>query len=114
MELRIDKTGQHGVLMLGGALTIHCAEEAKSLLLSAMGSIEDVALDLSGVTEIDLCGFQLLCSAWRTARQRNKRVAHVGAIPVAFLNAAEEAGECIQPGCAAAGHEKCPWKRGRG
>ena len=52
---------------LDGELTIYRADEIKSLLLAALAEPGDLELDLSGVSEIDTAGLQLLMLAKKTA-----------------------------------------------
>lgn len=69
-----------GVLRIEGELTIFRAAELKPLLLAEPLPL---AIDLSGVTEIDTAGVQLLLLAKNTARaqQRELRlVAHSPAV----------------------------------
>lgn len=62
-------------LRLEGPLTIYRAEELKALLL---GDAPPMELDLSGVTELDTSGLQLLMLAKReaTAAQRELHLLH--------------------------------------
>jgi anti-sigma B factor antagonist len=51
------------VLALDGEITIHGAADLKSTLLAALGSDEsegEIAIDVSGVSELDTAGLQLL------------------------------------------------------
>ena len=52
---------------IDGELTIYRADEIKSLLLEALAEPGDLELDLSGVSEIDTAGLQLLMLAKKTA-----------------------------------------------
>jgi anti-anti-sigma factor len=49
-------------LAIKGEMTIYTAREWRDELLAAMAAPGDVALDLSGVTDIDAAGIQLLVS----------------------------------------------------
>ncbi|MEJ7138406.1 STAS domain-containing protein [Amphibiibacter pelophylacis] len=56
-------------LAIQGDLTIYRAAELRQTLLTALAQPGDtLALDLSGVTELDSAGLQLLLSARRTAQ----------------------------------------------
>lgn len=50
-----------------GAMTVVNAAELRERLLAAFAPGRDVELSLSGVTEIDATGLQLLCSCHRTS-----------------------------------------------
>jgi len=110
MRFKADETGKRGVLTLEGAVTVQRAEEIRSFLLSALEAVDEVALDLGKVTEVDLCGLQLLCSAQRTASKWDKRLAPAGEVPAGLRKTAEEAGRCFHSGCGATDHAQCPWK----
>ncbi len=72
------------VLRIEGELTIYRAQELKTALLGPPAALE---VDLSGVTDIDTCGVQLLMLAKNTAqaRQRELRlVAHSAAVTEVF------------------------------
>ncbi|QBK05859.1 anti-sigma factor antagonist [Hylemonella gracilis] len=62
------------MLHIAGELTIYRAAELKELLLQALGqSSGDLEIDLSGVTEMDVAGLQVLMMAKQAAQalQRN-------------------------------------------
>lgn len=67
MELHIHTAGA-GLLCLQGELTIYSAAAAREALLAQMHPGEPLELDLSGITEIDSAGLQLLMSAKLHAR----------------------------------------------
>jgi anti-anti-sigma factor len=55
-------------LALSGELTIYRAAELKAELLNALRPDTELEVDLSGVTELDTCGVQLLMMAKSTAK----------------------------------------------
>ncbi len=112
--MAIEAEGQEngGVLTIAGAVTVQRAAELKAVLVDALAKADRVAIDLSGVTDVDLCGLQLLCSAQRTASGSRKRLALVGPAPDVFRRAAADAGFCVRTGCGAEDPGKCPWKGG--
>jgi len=112
MKFTIDETGKRGVITVDGPLTVREIAEAKSLLMSSLGSVDELRLDLDGVTEVDLCALQLGCSLKRTAARIGKKVVYPENIPPAFARAAEESGHCFQGGCDLAGGQCLFWKRG--
>jgi anti-sigma B factor antagonist len=60
-----------GCIRLAGELTMHCAEELKPALLTALPAGAGCArLDLSHVSEIDTAGLQLLMAADREVAAR--------------------------------------------
>lgn len=107
-----EMQGTADVLKIEGAMTVQRAGELKALLAEALARSDRLALGLAGVTEVDLCGLQLLCSVQRTAAQQHKRVALAGPLPEAVGLAAAEAGVCVRSYCGVADPGKCPWKGG--
>jgi len=104
--------GTRDVLTIEGAMTVQRAAELKALLVDALAKTDRIAIDLSRVTEVDLCGLQLLCSAQRTASRSRQRLALAGPAPDAFRRAADETGGCVRTGCGAGDPGRCPWKGG--
>lgn len=66
-------------LALEGELTIQTAGDRKAALLALLERGERVAVDLSGVTEMDTAGLQLLLLLRREARLLGRVVDVVGA-----------------------------------
>ncbi len=112
MEIGTEGQGTGEIVAIAGAVTVQRAAELRTVLADALARADRLAIDLSGVTEVDLCGLQLLCSARRTAARSGKRFAIAGATPDAVRQAAEAAGACIRSGCGAADPATCPWKGG--
>lgn len=71
-------------LRLDGELTIYSAQETRLLLLQSVAALaEDPAqtvlqIDLSGISEVDTAGMQLLMAARRQAQAQQKDVRLVG------------------------------------
>ncbi|MFT4174538.1 MAG: STAS domain-containing protein [Rhodocyclaceae bacterium] len=61
-----------GHLALQGELGIFHAHEIKTALLSVLDAGDVAMIDLSGISEIDSCGVQLMLLARREARTRGK------------------------------------------
>jgi len=68
-------------LRIEGDMTIYRAAELRELLVEALQDPQPLALDLSGVTECDSAGLQLLLAAHATAAERGQplQVAHASA-----------------------------------
>ena len=60
MTVRTRTTKGKCVAKVKGPLTIYAVSEAKDKLLKPLAKCEQMELDLSGVTEFDTAGFQLL------------------------------------------------------
>lgn len=65
-------SGNTGNLIISETLTIEDASQLKSAVIEALAAVTHLNIDLSGVTAIDLCCLQLLCSAHRTSFTRGK------------------------------------------
>ncbi|UTH73253.1 lipid asymmetry maintenance protein MlaB [Chromobacterium sp. IIBBL 290-4] len=68
MPLTLTQDGDATLAALTGEITIFTAEELQDELLGLLNH-EQVKLDLSGITELDGCGAQLLCVALTEARR---------------------------------------------
>lgn len=69
------------VVRLDGELTIYRAAELKDVLVEALGCHPRLAIDLSGVAEIDTAGVQLLLLATRQARADERELSLVAPSP---------------------------------
>jgi anti-sigma B factor antagonist len=61
-------------LRLEGELTIYRAEELKPILLAALADANPLEIDLSGVTELDTAGVQLLLLIKKTAQVQQREL----------------------------------------
>lgn len=64
-----------GRLSIKGECTIYQAAEVKAAMVSAFANQQFQELDLSGVTELDSAGLQLIILAHRTAKSRGQTLA---------------------------------------
>lgn len=80
------------IIAVSGKMTAEHGMEIAVALLAAFREGADVRLDLGAVTETDLSGLQLICSAHRTALARNRRFSLSHPLPVAVANEARNAG----------------------
>jgi len=70
----------HGDLQLSGVLNIENSTKIALLLYEAVEKYDNLAIDVSGLKELDLPGIQLLYSACRTASAKGKTVSLTGSI----------------------------------
>lgn len=105
----LEQTGKKGVLKLSGELTIQHAEELRTALIKAIISMDDLAIDCSGASRVDLSFLQLLCSAHRTFTRLNKRVALTECRPEVLQIAVKEAGFVRSRGCSLDRQNSCLW-----
>lgn len=101
---RSDHTAR---LAFKGPLELRTADEAKKALQDALASpARRVDVDLQGVTEADLAGLQLICSAHKAALSVQKELAIRWSERLRRL--AEAAGFLRHHGCV----ERCLWAEG--
>lgn len=75
------------ILHIQGELTIYQVVELKEILLAALAEPQPLDVDLSGVTEIDTAGVQLLMLVKKTAQARSHELrflAHSPAVTEVF------------------------------
>ena len=65
MSLQSESIGKAARVKLDGELTIYSVAEIKSGLAEVMKSADQIEIDLSGITEIDTAGLQLMLIAKR-------------------------------------------------
>ena len=97
------------LLSISGALTIEQAAGFRERLIEALAASEELHLDLSGVTGIDLSGLQLLCACHQSAEQAGKRfqVLHEGS--EIFHKVTADAGFQRHVGCDRDLTKSCIW-----
>lgn len=61
-------------MTLQGELTIRSVGEFKNSLLEAFDSAEQVTVDVSSTTDVDVAGVQLLCACQRSSASRGKQM----------------------------------------
>lgn len=69
MALTIQ-TGEGGQVSIEGEMNIYNASALKDGLMNAIKGSNGVLLDLSGVSEMDSAGLQVVLLAWREAGRR--------------------------------------------
>ncbi len=81
MSLHIEKTASGARLCLDGEMTVASAATLREALLAALpGMPGDVEVDLSGVSEIDTAGLQLMLQLKRKCGARLRLVNHSPAV----------------------------------
>lgn len=64
-------------LQMEGEFTIYSASEIRDALMAHLAANDEIELDLSGITEMDTAGFQLLLAAKREGIRLGKLVRYV-------------------------------------
>jgi len=114
MSTMFKKTGNKGIVMLSGDLTLPYAEELKGVFLKALVETDDVSVGFENVQEVDLSCLQLLCSAHRSAVRLKKSITFNTALPQAFKEAADAAGFTRLKGCKLDCDKSCLWMAAAG
>lgn len=74
MEINIQKNGGTAEFAVNGEMNIYHAMDLKAALLKSIDEAEAVDLDLSGVSEFDSAGLQLLLLARKECGRAGKKL----------------------------------------
>lgn len=74
MEINIQKNGRMAEVAITGEMNIYNAMDLKAALLKSIDEAEGVDLDLSGVSEFDSSGLQLLLLARKECERGGKQL----------------------------------------
>ncbi len=74
MSIKFEKKNGIGYLAVNDEMTIYTAAEQKGALLEHLSDCNEIELDLSGITEIDSAGLQLLMILKSEAVRLNQEV----------------------------------------
>ena len=99
-------------LKLTGSMTIGQAAELKDVLVAALQEANELRVDVSGVTEIDLTGLQLLGASHRSSLARGKHFSVEADGNRNYLDAVVSAGFRRHSGCARDTNGSCIWTGG--
>lgn len=77
--MHINAQRENGVcrLRMEGEFTIYNAQEIRNGLVEHLAANDEIELDLSGITEMDTAGFQLLLATKREGTRLGKAVRYV-------------------------------------
>jgi len=99
MQYTTEQSDGAETITLARDMTISSAAELKEVLNNALSGSDRIMLNLEQVTEVDLSCLQLLCSAHRTAKKREKSFTRTGDCPETLKIIAEHAGYLRHTGC---------------
>ncbi len=111
MEIRYS---DRGVVRLEGELNIQEAGRLRELLLQAFGEVQELSLDLEGVTEADTACLQVLCSAHKSFLTANKTLTTTGVPAAPFIRTVDDSGYRRTVGCHSDPQRGCLWVIGGG
>ena len=80
MNVQVEQTGNSARVKLAGELTIYTAAEVKAALAEVMIKSGQIEVDLSGVTEIDTAGLQLMLIVKRNPESMVRFVNHPASV----------------------------------
>jgi anti-anti-sigma factor len=81
MQVGIVRAGAAVHIKPEGEMTIYHAADLKAQMLPAIRSAAEVEIDLSGVSEMDTAGFQLLVMVKRELAERGQSLRLIGHSP---------------------------------
>lgn len=89
MKFKFKRSDYIGVLTFGGELTSEHEDELKSILMSALNTLDYVVLNFSEVTVVDHACSQLIRSAYQASLRLKKRIKLIGMHPELFGHTVE-------------------------
>ena len=104
--------GDRETVTVAGELTVPHAQRLKAALLDALQGSARVEVVLGKITRLDSSFPQLLCSAHRTAADRQKRLTVTGAEQERFTDLLRRSGFTRHTGCRESTRETCLWLHG--
>jgi ABC-type transporter Mla MlaB component len=96
-------------LVLKGDLILDRAAALKAEMQASLESAEQLQINLTETSAVDLSFLQLLCSAHRSAVQSNKSLRLTGQIPEDFYRKLQESGFGRHVGCRHDCQSSCIW-----
>jgi len=109
-EAATDATSPSTIRVVG-PVTILTVESLQKGFLSAFETTKNVIIDISAVTELDLAGMQLLCSAHRSSYSHGMEFNVVGHNQL-ILEMAAASGHLRHKGCEQDSKNTCIWNKG--
>jgi ABC-type transporter Mla MlaB component len=105
-------TASEAKINVVGSVVLPFIGKLQQELLAAFAQTENINMDLSGVTELDLAGMQLLCSAHRSSIVQGKQFRVSGYNPLLWEMAAAS-GHLRNKGCEPDINNTCVWIKER-
>lgn len=109
---KLTESADSQVIELSGSVTIHYAAEVKEALLAAFQQTGSISCSVSGVSDLDLSGLQLLCSAHKFACNSGRSFAVAGLDGEIVRKSIEAAGFSRHVGCLQDLNKTCLWVGG--
>lgn len=109
MGTSFNRSGNAGIIVMEGDLTLPYAADMRSALIKALLDADDISVAIENVQDVDLSCLQLLCSAHRSAVRLKKHVAFKQPLPRIFSEMVEAAGFTRMTGCKLDCEKNCIW-----
>lgn len=109
MKCEIRQSGRTTFVALEGDCTIESAQELKDTLLDALNGADAVVMNLDKIAVMDMALMQLICSAHKASRAREKSFSLDGKLPQACARTAKRSGYLRKIGCHKDPREDCLW-----
>lgn len=97
---------------ISGAMTIHHAGEIRTALLDALGTADEIRMEIKQVREIDLTGLQLVCSAHQTSVFMKKQFKIGSGCADSVTSTIKASGFARHVGCVRDQDQSCIWIQG--
>lgn len=112
MEYRIEKKGKDTLMVFSGDLTIGHAGALKTALAGAIkDTAQNLILDVSKVSDVDLSCLQLFCAAHRDFLKRERQLLLSAERAAVFSRAVSDSGYARTLGCHGEQNINCLWKQ---
>ncbi len=112
MTYDFETSGSSGVMKFKGELVLEHAKKIKTALLESMGQMNNIAIDLKQVTQIDLSCLQVFCSAHRTFDTQKKVLSFVENGEGLIVQTLNQAGLMKNKACGLELDTACLWGGG--
>lgn len=97
---------------IAGRLAIDTVASLHELLKSELSQALQIKLDLTSLTDIDICGVQLICAACHTTLTTEKSFSFSGVIPSCASSAVNNLGLNSSEKCKYRNDMTCVWFKG--
>jgi anti-anti-sigma regulatory factor len=109
VHTEMEEDNALATMKVSGAITLSSVGEFLMQLSTTFDLADNVVIDLSGVTEIDVAGLQLLCSSHRSSLLSSKGLRIVGQDSPAIREPAAASGQVRTSGCEIDTKHTCIW-----
>ncbi len=92
LQCSVKKRGGRNTLCVSGSLTVRYISEFRERLLKLCDQDRDIVLNVQDVTEVDLSGLQVLCSAGKSLKEQGRKMIIDSGCPDVLLKTVEDAG----------------------